>query len=350
MMSIQSICKRILNESSAPDELCGAVDEYVMICREISGICPDPGFQAWSGDEFLDQGVAINPRAAAQCALDYRRTVVFLRGVHAAMQYLKARSGGNALNILYAGCGPFATLLLPLLARFEPFEVNITLLDVHQSSLDSVRSLCNHFGLSDHCLRLVRANACSYQHSQELDLVIAETMQKALEQEPQFAVTANLAPQLRSGGLFLPQKIQVNLSLAVPDKHQDEARQLQAIGQQALSRGDSAPLATVCTLTPEHAAAQLQSAIHNASSKMPELEATTVLIPALDALAGLEPILATNIQVFGRHRLGSHESQITLPSVCHELLPLRAGQRYKVCYQLGKYPKFRFESQPDSPC
>ena len=350
MMSIQSICTRILNESSAPDELRGAVDEFVTICREVSGISPDPGFQAWSGDEFLDQGVAINPRAAAQCALDYRRTVVFLRGVHAAMQSLKARSSGNALNILYAGCGPFATLLLPLLARFEPFEVNITLLDIHQSSLDSVRLLCNHFGVGDHSLRLVRGNACSYQHPQELDLVIAETMQKALEQEPQFAVTANLAPQLRRGGLFLPQKIQVDLSLAAADKHHKEQRQLQPTGQQALSRGDSAQLATVCTLTPEHAAAHLQSAIHNAGSKTPELEATTVVIPPLNALADLEPILSTNIQVFGRYRLGSHESQITLPLICHELLPLRAGQCYKVCYQLGKYPKFRFERQSDSPC
>ena len=350
MMSIQSICNCILNETSAPDELHGAVDEFVMICRKVSGICPDPAFQAWSGDEFLDHGVAINPRAAAQCALDYWRTVVFIRGVYAATQSLRARSDGTPLDILYAGCGPFATLLLPLLGRFEPGEVNVTLLDIHQSSLDSVQLLCEHFDLRDHCLRLVRGNACSYQHPRELHLVIAETMQKALEQEPQFAVTANLAPQLSPGGIFIPQRIQVDLSLAASNKQQHEPRQPQLTEQQALPRGDSAArLATVCTLSPEHAAAQLQSAVHKANSKMPELEATTVVIPAVDALAGLEPVLFTNIQVYGPYLLGSHESQITLPLVCHELLPLRAGKRYKVIYQLGRYPKFRFERQSGSP-
>ena len=47
-------------------------------CGEITNIRPDPSFDAWAEDSLLDNGVAINPQAAAHCAIDYEAQREFL--------------------------------------------------------------------------------------------------------------------------------------------------------------------------------------------------------------------------------------------------------------------------------
>lgn len=316
-MNIKSISDIILDETSSAAELRDALNTFVLLCSDTSGIRPDASFDAWAEDSLLDNGVAINPRAAAHCAVDYQRSVMFIRGVHAAIKTLKKRFPDTPIEILYAGCGPFATLLLPLLGKFNPGELCISMLDIHQRSLESVELLLAHFELGAHAVRTIRADACHYTHPKKLHLVIAETMQKSLEQEPQFAVTANLGPQLWPTGIFIPQCIEVVLCLADLAHEREE------------KNGERYPLATVCTLSPESAADQL--------------EPTTVVIPKLADMSRLDAALFTRIAVFEQYLLRDYESEITLPQKCHELAPLAGGERYKVSYQLGSYPKFNFE-------
>ena len=87
---------------------------------------------------------------------------------------------------------------------------------------------CDYCGLQAHHIRYLQDDACRYRHPGKPHVVIAETMQKSLEQEPQFAVTANLAPQLHAKGIFIPQKVEVSLC---PAKLEDEMA--------ALKRGDA---------------------------------------------------------------------------------------------------------------
>ena len=145
-MNINAIGDTILDETSSPEALREALDAFVLLCSEVTGIRADPSFDAWAEDSMLDNGVAINPRAAAHCAVDYQRSVIFIRGVNAAISSLRLHFSDTPLEILYAGCGPWATLLLPLLGRFPPDEFTLYLLDFHQRSLDSVKLLLAHFG------------------------------------------------------------------------------------------------------------------------------------------------------------------------------------------------------------
>lgn len=325
-MNINTISDTILDESSTPEELRAALDAFVRSCSEVTTIQPDPSFDAWAEDSFLADGVAINTQAAAHCALDYQRSVVFIRGVNAAISSLRSHLGDEPLEILYAGCGPFATLILPLLGKFLPGELKLYFLDYHQRSLDSVKLLLSHFGYSRHTVQTIKGDACNYRHTGKLHLVLAETMQKSLEQEPQFAVTANLAPQLLSSGVFIPQRIEVALCLS------------------ELEKGTSCyPLASVFNLCPERAFDQMQQARNKLHQTSPELESTIVVIPALADIARLDAALFTRICVFEHYWLEDYESQITLPLKCHEMLPLAAGKRYRISYQLGTYPKFNVE-------
>ena len=318
-----------------------ALDDYAQLCTQASGIVPDPGFNAWAGDIYLDQGVAINPRAAAHCIRDYHRTVTFLRAVHAAINSALARFPGTPLRILYAGCGPFATLLLPLLPAFKPAALEMYVLDVHQQSLDSVAQLISFFKLEDYRIEPVCADACTYQHTDTLHLVIAETMQKSLEQEPQFSVTANLAPQLSRWGIFVPEKIEVELCLAHLDRERELFEHGTEIDCHQLQRdGLRHPLATVLSLLPETAAMQCRQAICDAGSSQWALARTRIEIPDLEKLETFDAALFTRIQVFADFHLRDYEAEITLPLRCQELSPLRAGAVYQLSYLLGAYPKF----------
>ncbi len=333
-MALAAISATILDEASSPDQLREALRQFAQLCSDHTGIVPDPSFDGWAGDTFLDSGVAINPQAAAHCVNDIHRSVVFIRGVYAAILACRQRIADQPVRILYAGCGPYATLLLPLLHKFTPGELEICLLDIHQQSLASVERLIAHFGFDAHHIQTVQGDACTYQHPVPLHLVIAETMQKSLEQEPQFAVTANLAPQLCAQGIFIPEKITVELCLV-------------RVGKQAGSEpGERIALATVFTLLPALAAAQLRDASYNQDTAWHELSPVAIEIPRLQNLASFEALMFTRILVFAQHQLGDYEAEITLPLRCPELASLRGGDRYRVRYQLGNYPRFNYTRLP----
>lgn len=343
-MTLDSIGNTILDESSTPQALRDALDAFVLLCSEVTGIQPNPSFDAWAKDSLLENGVAINPQAAAHCVLDYQRSVVFIRGIYAAITSLKARFPDTPLQILYAGCGPFATLILPLLGKFSPGELEPHFLDIHQRSLDSVELLLTQFGYSSHAVKTILGDACNYQHKGKLHVIIAETMQKSLEQEPQFAVTANLASQLLSMGVFIPQRIDVELLLCDLEEEQRLlADQKAADWNNVETQSKRYPLAAVCILSPERAPDEMQRAKTRSNNVGPQLEPTQIEIPLLPDIAQFDAALFTRICVFEQYRLKDYESQITLPLKCHEMLPLKGGEQYRVNYQLGSYPKFNFE-------
>lgn len=325
MLTELAVLREVILDASSSSKDCEiALDQLALIFSEVGGVAPDPSFDGWDDDSRLQQGVAINPRAAAHCINDYRRSVVFTRGVHAALTELCARQATLPVKVLYAGCGPYALLVLPLLDLFPRGSLELTLLDIHQQSLDSVERLFSRLVATDHEARFVAADACHYQHHAPLDLVIAETMQKALEQEPQFAVTAQLAPQLDAEGIFIPRRVEVELGLPLP---------------QATRPDDRWPLARLLNLEPESAASLLEGAHYSDDSRLQEIDLGVVEIPALPDLARRRATLFTRIEVHGDHHLDFSDCELTLPSPCHELSALTAGVRYGATYQLGGYPR-----------
>ncbi len=340
MMGINQLSDTLLDEASSRAQLRDALNAFAQRCSDVGGILPDRSFNAWAGDSLLKGGVAISPAAAAHCVNDTQRSVVFIRAAYAAIKVAQKRFANRPIEILYAGCGPFATLLLPLLGRFNAGELTVHLLDIHQRSLDSVDLLISDFGLQAHRINCLQGDACDYQHPNHPHVIIAETMQKSLEQEPQFAVTANLAPQLHPEGIFVPQKIEVDLCLAKLNNETAAVKRGETLDPDALvGAGKRHRLATAFCLLPEHAATLMQQASQN-STGLFELNPMHVTIPVTANLSDFDPVLFTRVQAFEQHQLLDYESEITLPLRCNELTPLRAGERFKIGFQIGSYPKF----------
>jgi len=164
---------------------------------------------------YLASGKAISPIQAVHCLLEFKRTAVFIRGIYKAILHLQQVFGGKRINILYAGCGPYATLLTPLTTLFSPDEINFILLDINSICLDAAGKLYEHLKLTAYVKKHVLADASVYriEEEDEIHLIVSETMQHALKKEPQVAIMLNLIPQLPAGGIFIPEEISVNAKL-----------------------------------------------------------------------------------------------------------------------------------------
>ena len=79
------------------------------------------------GEVITEQGVAISPVMAAMCLEDYYRTIIYLRGLNAAIMDTKTQRPTRPLRVLYAGTGPYAILAIPLMAVHSwPWALSVT--------------------------------------------------------------------------------------------------------------------------------------------------------------------------------------------------------------------------------
>jgi hypothetical protein len=345
VMTLETIAECLLSGTASQQRIREVLDDYSRRCTAITGVVASASFDAWACDAHLHSGVAIAPQAAAHCISDYRRTAVFIRAVHEAIAVGRRRFHPGPLRVLYAGCGPFATLLLPLLGAYRPGELEIVLLDAHRESLESVESLIGAFGFEAHGIRCIEADASLYQHSSAPQLIIVETMQKALEQEPQVALSMNLARQLCDGGIFLPQSIEVELGLAhMADESAAYEHSHVLDPVQLIAQGRRVPLGRLMELTALSAKSLSARERPVGADGETLLELGRIDIPTVPDIETYDVLLFTRIQVFGEHCLNDYESEITLPARCLDLPPLRGGESILASYQLGGYPRITLQA------
>ena len=308
----------LLDVGAWPGETRDAAHGLLELCHEGSGFAPDDLGVTDDGEMHLEAGVVLSRSDAARCLLDHQRTAVFLRGVDDAIR--ARRSGlGRPVRVLYAGCGPYAALVTPLLGRWSADDVAVTLLDVSDASLTSAMSLVAWFGYSDRIVEAVVADATTWTSPHPPDVVVTETMQAALAKECQVAIVANLAPQLADDGVLVPESVTVDAVAVDPriefqvDRQGEEPR----------------VLARLLTLDRD----------------LPPIpDGTTSLPPVSVPLAGLGDVeevwLDTTITTSGAHRLRRRDSGLTM------LRPLalpdrdERGDAVDVAYHLGRHPGF----------
>lgn len=164
-------------------------------------------------------GIALSSSGAADCVDDYLRTIYFIKGIYKAITKLTADFPERSINILYAGCGPYATLILPLLPLFNKERINAILLDINAESIESVRHLLKVTGLDEYALQLIETDAITYTKPKDftIDLAISETMHYALTREPQVAIVKNIVMQLPPHAILIPEEIRIDLAYTFLD-------------------------------------------------------------------------------------------------------------------------------------
>lgn len=284
-------------------------------------------------ESFLDTeashtpfGKAVSLTTAAQCAEDPERGRVFIQGIYQAIQDRLKAHPGQIVNILYAGTGPFAWLLLPLLPLFSASQIQVTLLDIHQASLDKVTKLIEHFDLADRVVESVCADATFWQPNTvvKFDVILSETMKHLLQQEPQVQIFTHLQAYLADDGVLIPQNIELDAWL--------ECRTVQDF----VETHYLGPLFAL----------NLQTARLLASGDRSFL-AGTLLLPDFSPSA-VTLKFTTSIQVYGNSTLSEYQSQLTLPRYRREhwLKPLSC---LAFRYEQGTHPDFVFDVIEQKP-
>lgn len=312
LAELRSLSQCLLQENGNSADRILEIDRFRHILDELSELDLLPGGvnAMHEGRQELAHGIAISPIQAAFCAREPLRSIAFMRASLAALQACPNPVSGPK-RILYAGCGPYALLVLPILLTHSADQVQVDLLDVSASSLEYAMQLLTGLGLSDHVGLHLCEDATRYTIPSERkpDLIISETMNVALSKEPQFAIMRHLCQQAPSA-LTVPQAVHIDLGLG----HSRELREL--------GRVFSLDHATLLSTDPE--------AMRVAGNSL-SLEKISTNDQAY--------YLLTRIQVFGPHWLRDHESSLNLPQ---RLRPAPGVGEFRFHYALGAAPHIAY--------
>jgi hypothetical protein len=300
-----------------------------------------PGFQENGIIEFSTaSGIAISPVEAAHCTTDYLRTARFIKAVYAALNELFRRFPNQQLHVLYAGCGPYATLILPLLPFFSPEQLKLVLLDIHSSSLESTRHLVMQLGFEHHHIDFVTSDATTYINEEGFHLILTETMFQALIREPQVAITEHLRSQILPKGIFLPEEIKLEVACTFFGKepYLKNSADIFVLGQEklfvpALKRWQLGTLFSISCETDFHTLTRGTSA---------QIESDYYKIPQ-EANNYPDVCIFTQLRIFGTIYLHPSESLITNPHCVASLANMSGYSHFRLIYDYRSVPGWTYQ-------
>jgi hypothetical protein len=274
----------------------------------------------WTGT-----GQAVGTWTAAFCIIDFMRTRNFILGIRDAMEERLKINPGQPVIVLYAGTGPFAALLTPLITVFGPDQLQMVLMEINPASMHYLQKIIEQFGMEDYIIDVEQADAVIYSIpvNQQPDIIVSETMKPALLKEMQVSIVANLLSQCNRNPILIPELIKVDACL---------------LGNISKYPEEIIFLKTLLELD-----AQTAMRIKNNPEDVPVLSTgIPLIIPELPPDKFNRLFLTTSIRIFGQHSLGFNESSLTIP---HYLMDITAVKKHPTRllfqYMTGNVPGFR---------
>jgi hypothetical protein len=168
------------------------------------------------------KGKALGLNFAAQCLLDYKRTIKFLKAIVSAIIEKQKKQPGKLIKVFYAGCGPYAPFITLVAPFFQPDEVQFSLLEINKSSVESAKKLIDSLKLSNYIKDFYIADAVTFKapNSNSFDILISETLDALLYRECYVPILFNLLPQFNKDIVLIPENVLINLSFLPHAKKQ----------------------------------------------------------------------------------------------------------------------------------
>lgn len=212
---LREIYKVLTAERVHESELAQTIKNYRNLLIDLSPM--NFSTEASELDIHLVNGKAIGSTWAATCLDGAIRTQRFVKGISEAIKNLQTVKK-KPIHILYAGSGPFATLILPILAVSSETEIQVSLLEINAESFANVQQVFNQLNFDKFINTFANADATTYQipNGESVDILVSETMLHSLKEEPQVSIVINLMSQLRQDVILIPENIILEIGLLHP--------------------------------------------------------------------------------------------------------------------------------------
>ena len=147
MQVIKNIAEVLLKEETDFFELSKVIHDYEELLLDLSSLNMENDTSR--SDIYFENGKALGTTWAAMCIRDMMRTKIFVKGLFKAIEFIQQTKEG-AVQIIYAGTGPFATLALPVMASFSAKEIQFTLLEINRTSFENAKKVIKKLGFGNY--------------------------------------------------------------------------------------------------------------------------------------------------------------------------------------------------------
>lgn len=292
---IKRITSTLLEASLEHDEVVKNINEIHSHFQEITEITGYDNNIEHLAAIPTARGSALGLNYAAQCLVDYKRTVKFLKAIIAAIKEKQTKHPSESIQVFYAGCGPYATLFTLVAPHFTPEEVQFTLLEINDSSVGVAKKLIHSLELDDYVQEFYVADAVTFKipNPTTFHIVISETLDALLYRECYVPIVFNLLSQVRKDVTLIPENVIIDMSL-IKDIKEDHTFKEKAVET---------------VLDVRNAVAQ-----HDSNQYIPaKLSDKKIDLSLLDLDLYEGILLDTKVHVYNDIWLDRNESSLTLP-------------------------------------
>lgn len=280
------------------------------------------GADFYRNHHHTNEGLAIGTTWAAMCIDDFMRTWRFLRGIHKAIEQKLAENKSRPIHIIYAGTGPFATLLTPFITQYSSQAIQFTFLEINSQTFDLLKNVVNVLEMEDYIVEMECCDAVSYKIKQpeSVDIIVSETMQNGLRNEHQVPLVLNLMKQVSADTILIPAHIEIGLALNKVVKNSSRVdenlyllKNLLLLNQERVIQDDFLDFKKIKVKLPKDKIKEYHSIV-----------------------------LTTFIDVFKNEKLEAYESGLTLPHKVLDIDLQYKGQDYlETRYVIGRDTGFK---------
>ncbi|ENB2087141.1 hypothetical protein D0258_001936 [Vibrio alginolyticus] len=304
-------------------------------------------------------GLVMSPLNCKHTIKDVYRIKGFACGINKAIQHMLANK--SQVKVLYPACGPFAPLLLPLLAHYKQSDrisaeqLQVTLVDIHPGAIKALNQLIADLDIADYIEALVEEDATQFSPTQTFDLLILEAMQHGFSREGFLSIAKHLVQYLHIQGEMIPNQVSVRAMMVIGEtefnQQWEKAEYAHSNHCQPEAIDDRIDLGEILNV---NKAMLLRSEICELDGGIKMLQGNTIELPK-DVPDMAKRILAiySHIDTYGDAMVGQYDSGITHPkpdmtfyvdakpkAVEHHYFEAKGGDKVSFYYQLTGLPGF----------
>ncbi|MFT5778508.1 MAG: putative O-methyltransferase YrrM [Crocinitomicaceae bacterium] len=323
---LNDITAVLLDEQLDYHDLSKAMNSYKSILNSFATIALED--EESKKDIQMSNGIAIGMTWAARCIDDQIRTKRFIKGTFEAIQdQLKTK---KSVHLLYAGTGPYGTLILPILSKFSPKQLKVTLLEINETSMKHVQQIIQELGFENSVVEYLNVDATTHVFEPDIhyDIVLSETMQHALVKEQQVPLFLNIMKQVSPSTLMIPENIQLDLVLIRSRSIEIEAPRKWTSMKTILNFNRSC----------------IDSYNADKTSMDHSFIDVSLIVPQFDKSSYDHLAVTTKIHVYANEYINTNESGLTIPKTLERAQKLVSGKtKINLRYDISENSDYTLE-------